>query len=42
MSKAKAIDRKKLIAFVLPIWQNWPNADSVKTEYEESQGECPG
>lgn len=38
MNKAKAINEKKLVAFVLPIRQNRSLVDSVKTEYDQDQG----
>ena len=42
MSKPKVLNRKKLRAFVLPIEQDRPRGDPVKTEYDESQGRRPG
>ena len=38
MSKAKALNREKLRAFVLPIEQDRSRGDPVKTEYDQDQG----
>ena len=38
MSKPKALNLEKLRAFVLPIEQDRPRGDPVKTEYGKGQG----